>query len=87
MTDHHVADLNHGLKVGVVLEVLHDLIRVRAEPGLERLDRVTEDVAHADVGWRSVRRPAGARVAEVSRYLLTELYERDFNRAWTSMPR
>ena len=38
--DHHLADLHHRLQVGVVRDVGLDLPRVRAEGGLERVDRV-----------------------------------------------
>jgi hypothetical protein len=64
VTDYHVAYLYHRLEVGIIRDVLQDLVRVRAEAGLERLDRVTEDVAHADVGWRSVRRSAGETLVD-----------------------
>jgi hypothetical protein len=50
--DNHVADLNHRRLIGIVRNVRHDLLRVRAEASLKRFDRVAMDMAHADVGGR-----------------------------------
>src|SRR5712692_6460108 len=50
LADHHLADLHHRTQVGVVRNVAHDLLGVRAETLLEGFDRVGIDVAHADVG-------------------------------------
>src|SRR6188472_4219951 len=58
--DDDFADLHDRRYVRVVLDVAHDLLGVRSEGGLVRLDRVAEDVAHADIG----RRCAGSAAAE-----------------------
>src|SRR4029453_2320418 len=56
---HHFAYLNDGGQVGVVRNVGHDLFRVRPEARLKRLDGITEDVAHANVGRRGAGCAAG----------------------------
>jgi hypothetical protein len=38
LTDHHLADLNDRRKIGVVGNIAHDLLRVRPESFLKRLD-------------------------------------------------
>src|ERR1700712_4435868 len=58
--DDDFADLHDRRDVGIVLDVAHDLLGVRPEAGLERLDRVGEDMTHADIG----RRRAGGAAAE-----------------------
>src|SRR4029079_16060408 len=58
--DDDFADLHDRRDVGVVLDVAHDLLGVRSEGGLVRLDRVAEDVTHADIG----RGRAGSAAAE-----------------------
>src|SRR6267142_1724915 len=56
---HHFAYLNDGGQVGVVRNVGHDLFCVRPEARLKRLDGITEDVAHANVGRRDAGCAAG----------------------------
>src|SRR5450631_1110944 len=51
-TDDDFADLDHRRQIGVVLDVGHDLLCIRPEAGLERLDALAVDVAHADIGRR-----------------------------------
>src|SRR5207244_649584 len=43
--DDDLTDLDDRGLVGIVWDVLHDLLRMRPKSGLECLDRVTEDVA------------------------------------------
>src|SRR4029453_15170782 len=43
------ADLDHRSLVSVVWDIPHDLLRVRPKAGLKGLDRIAEDVAHANV--------------------------------------
>jgi hypothetical protein len=38
LTDHHLADLDDRRKIGVVGNIVHDLLRVRPESLLKRLD-------------------------------------------------
>ena len=57
--DHDFADLDHGRDIGVVRDVAQDLLAVLGHTGLERLHRVGEDVAHADIGRRRARSTAG----------------------------
>ena len=38
LTDHDLADLNDRRKIGVVGNIAHDLLRVRSESFLKRLD-------------------------------------------------
>src|SRR5262249_16848799 len=52
-TDNDFADLDHRAYVGIVCNVGHDLLGVRPEAGLERLNRVTKDVAHSHIGCGS----------------------------------
>src|SRR6185437_5608941 len=56
--DHHFADLDHRGDVRIVRYIAHDLFTVLAHPGLERLERVDIDVAHADIGRRCARSAA-----------------------------
>src|SRR5262245_51139626 len=56
---HHFAYLKYGGQVGVVRNVGHDLLCVRPEGCLKRLDGITEDVAHANVGRRGTGCAAG----------------------------
>ena len=60
----HLAYLNYGGQIGVVRNVGHDLFRVRPETRLKRLDRITEDVTHADVGRRSAGCAAGKSLVD-----------------------
>jgi hypothetical protein len=48
--DDDFTDLDHRAQIGIVRNVAHDLLGMRAEPGLEGLDRVAEDVTHSDIG-------------------------------------
>jgi hypothetical protein len=45
-----LADLDHGLDPGVVGDVAHDLVGVRAERALEVLDGVEQQVPNSRVG-------------------------------------
>src|SRR5687768_11682273 len=60
LADHDFADLYDGRQVGVVRNVRHDLLGVRAESALESFDRIAVDVAHAHVG----RRLAGSTASQ-----------------------
>src|SRR6202035_700033 len=53
--DHDLADLDYGSLVGVVGNVGHDFLGVRTEARLEGLDRIAENMAHADVSRRGSR--------------------------------
>src|SRR5882757_1649632 len=44
------ADLHDRRDIGVVLNITHDLLRMRPETGLEGFDGVGEDVTHANIG-------------------------------------
>src|SRR3954453_6733677 len=57
--DHDLADLNDRCQIGVVGNVPEDLRGVRPETFLEGFRAVTEDVTHADIGWRCSRLSAG----------------------------
>ena len=48
--DDDFTDLDHRAQIGIVRNVAHDLLGMRAKPGLEGLDRVAEDVTHSDIG-------------------------------------
>src|SRR5689334_6605669 len=60
----HSTDLDDRSLVGVVRDVAHDFLRVWPEAGLKRLDRVAEDVAHADVCGRCTGRAAGEALVD-----------------------
>src|SRR5579871_6450710 len=59
VADHNLADLDHRREVGVVRDIAHDLLAVLAHAGLEGLERVDEDVAHAHIGRGCPGRAAG----------------------------
>src|SRR4051812_20868304 len=59
LLDDDFADLHHRGDVGVVGDVAQDLLGVRSKTLLEGIDRVGEDVAHADIGGGIARRAAG----------------------------
>jgi hypothetical protein len=50
------AYLNHWRLIGVVRNVRHDLLRMRAETSLKRFNRVAVDMAHAAVGGQCTGR-------------------------------
>src|SRR5579871_4231760 len=58
-SDHDIADLDNRRQIGVVRNISHDLLGMRAKAGLERFDRVTKDMTHGDIGRRRSRRSAG----------------------------
>src|SRR5262249_26327818 len=59
LSDHDIADLDDWRKIRVVRNISHDLLGMWAKAGLERLDRVTEDVTHGDIGRGRARGAAG----------------------------
>lgn len=75
--DNDSAQLNHRRNIGVVRNAAHDVVGVRAEAGLKRLDRITKQVTHADVGRRRARCAAGQ--ALVDRVLLAMLAHAGFD--------
>src|SRR5690242_6521720 len=64
MADDHFADLDYRRLVSIVRNVGHDLLGVRPEAGLEGLDGVAEDVAHADISRGSAGGAAGEALVD-----------------------
>src|SRR5208283_4288223 len=56
--NNHLADLNHRIKIGVIRNVAHDLLRVRSKAALKGVDGIAVDMTHADVGRWRVRSPS-----------------------------
>src|SRR3954454_10898455 len=77
--DDDFADLDDRGLVGIVRDVGHDLLGMRAKAGLEGLDRVAEDVTHSDIGGGCAGYATGHALVDrvgLARITHAGLYER-----------